>query len=102
MLFPTLNFAIFFMITFLVAWALNRRHQAKLYFLIGASYVFYGFWDWRFCFLLFLSSTANWSFGWLVHNSATPARKKQIVSVAVAANLGVLACFKYFDFFIES
>ena len=102
MLFPTFNFAIFFMVTFLIAWALNQRHQAKLYFLIGASYVFYGFWDWRFCFLLFASSTVNWAFGWLVHNSEDPIRRKRIVSVAVALNLAVLALFKYFDFFIES
>ena len=102
MLFPTFNFAIFFVVTFLIAWALNRRHQAKLYFLIAASYVFYGFWNWRFCFLLFASSAANWAFGWLVHNSSDPRRRKQIVSAAVAGNLAVLACFKYFDFFIDS
>ena len=52
MLFPTVDFAIFFVVVFVGHWLLNHLSQPWKWFMIGASYVFYSWWDWRFVFLL--------------------------------------------------
>jgi D-alanyl-lipoteichoic acid acyltransferase DltB (MBOAT superfamily) len=102
MLFPTLNFGLFFLVTFTVAWSLRRWPRCRLAFLTAASYIFYANWDWRFCLLLFASSFGNWLFGHAVHrHRGTPAAKRY-VTVAVTLNLLLLGAFKYFNFFIGS
>jgi len=55
MLFPTVNFGIFFILVFATAWLLAGKHNWRLILLTSVSYIFYAFWDWRFCFLLLLS-----------------------------------------------
>jgi D-alanyl-lipoteichoic acid acyltransferase DltB (MBOAT superfamily) len=100
MLFPTLDFGLFFLAVFAAAWALRRLPTTRIAFLTAASYVFYAFWDWRFCGLLFGSSAANWLFGRLVYRARQPWRRKALVGVAVAVNLGVLGYFKYCNFLI--
>ncbi|WP_044563378.1 MBOAT family protein [Azospirillum sp. B4] len=98
MLFPTLNFGLFFLVVFAVAWALVRRPPARVAFLSAASYVFYGWWDWRYLFLLGGSTLFNYLAGHAITRQRTPARRKLAVSLAVAVNLGVLAFFKYANF----
>jgi alginate O-acetyltransferase complex protein AlgI len=78
-----------------------RWPQPRLIFLIFASYVFYGFWDWRFCFLLSGSSLFNWMMGKLIYKS-TDAWRKPMVTLAVVLNLGLLGFFKYCNFFLGS
>ena len=56
MLFPTIDFAIFFAIVFLGHWLLNPRPRAWKAFMVAASYVFYGWWNWHFVFLLAAST----------------------------------------------
>jgi len=102
MLFPTLNFALFFLVVFSLTWALRGRHTLRLAVLTAASYLFYGFWDWRFCALLFASSAGNWLFGRLIFAAPDQARRRLLLAGALALNLGVLAFFKYFNFFIGS
>ncbi|TWB24429.1 D-alanyl-lipoteichoic acid acyltransferase DltB (MBOAT superfamily) [Nitrospirillum amazonense] len=98
MLFPTLNFGLFFLIVFAAAWALVRFPQGRIAFLSAASYVFYGWWDWRYLFLLGGSTLFNYLAGHAIVRQGSPARRKLAVSLAVAVNLGVLAFFKYADF----
>jgi D-alanyl-lipoteichoic acid acyltransferase DltB (MBOAT superfamily) len=100
MLFPTLDFGLFFLVTFTVAWSLVRWPAWRIGFLIVASYIFYGFWDWRFCFLLLGSSAVNWLFGWLIFRERGKRRRRLMVAAAVAANLAVLGFFKYFNFLL--
>lgn len=102
MLFPTLEFALFFLIVFTVSWLLNNRHSAHKLFLVLASYFFYGYWDKRFVFLLFGSSLLNYIAGRLLDITSEEKKRKWIVGAAVAVNLGALAFFKYYGFFIES
>ncbi|MEZ5668079.1 MAG: MBOAT family protein [Alphaproteobacteria bacterium] len=102
MLFPTVDFLIFFLVVFFGAWLLYRRHDGRKLFLIAASYVFYAAWDWRFCFLLLGSSLFNYAAGLLMDRLHSPRRRKQVLIVAAAGNLAVLGFFKYFDFFVES
>jgi D-alanyl-lipoteichoic acid acyltransferase DltB (MBOAT superfamily) len=100
MLFPTLNFGLFFLVVFGIAWALQRRQAWRLGFLIVASYVFYGMWDWRFCFLLAASSIFNWFMGACIFHQ--PRHRKWLIWLAVGANLAALGFFKYCNFFLAT
>jgi D-alanyl-lipoteichoic acid acyltransferase DltB (MBOAT superfamily) len=101
MLFPTVNFGIFFILVFAAAWLLVRHHRWRLILLTSVSYVFYAFWDWRFCFLLLFSSVVNWYFGELIYKSEGKARQN-LVAGAVTVDLVVLGFFKYYNFFLSS
>ena len=98
MLFPTVEFAIFFALVFPITWALNRFNGAKKLFLTLASYLFYSFWDWRFVFLLLVSSSFNFAFGLLIGTPRAPRLRKFAIALAVVGNLSLLGYFKYYDF----
>ncbi|MBF0130503.1 MAG: MBOAT family protein [Alphaproteobacteria bacterium] len=102
MLFPTLNFALFFLAVYVIAWAIRSRDGARKGFLVAASYVFYANWDWRFVFLLFGSSVLNYLGGLWIAGARSETRRKGLVAAVVAANLGVLGLFKYHGFFLSS
>lgn len=103
MLFPTLDFGIFFLIVFTTSWALVAQLDLRKVFLVSASYVFYGYWDWRFCLLLLASSLVNYIAGRLIDDpDASPQFRKWVLRAAVAANLASLGFFKYYEFFIAS
>ena len=107
MLFPTLNFGLFFLVVFFVAWLLALKPFARLsglrvLFLVAASYFFYAFWDWRFMALLFGSTVLNAAGGLAVHHLKSPQSRRVAVGIAIALNLAVLGVFKYFNFFSES
>ena len=95
MLFPTLDFALFFFILFPLYWLLKDDRSARKVLLIAASYIFYGFWDVRFTLLLFISSLINWLIG-------LKGEKKAVMILGLILNLGLLFFFKYTDFFIRS
>lgn len=100
MLFPTVEFAVFFAAIFPVAWALNEKNTLKKLFLVAASYLFYSFWDWRFCFLLFGSSAGNFLLGLgLRELDGRKGSRFVLLSLGVGANLAVLCWFKYYNFF---
>lgn len=100
MLFPTLNFGLFFLVVFAVSWRLADIKRAQCLFLLAASYFFYGYWDWRFLALLFVSSSINYTAGRMLQGGNRSRRS--VVVVAVVLNLTILGAFKYFGFFIES
>lgn len=82
---------------------LSRRGQNLL--LLVASYFFYGWWDWRFLALLMFSTVLDYSIGRLLAtNRISDDRKlrRALLTSSIAANLGLLAVFKYYDFFVES
>lgn len=84
------------------SWLLaHQRHRWQIFILL-ASYVFYGNWDWRFVFLLGASTVGNHFFANLIHRSTSEKLRRTWLCAAVAANLGVLAWFKYYDFFVSS
>ena len=98
MLFPTVEFALFFAVVFPLTWALNRYNGVKKLFLTLASYLFYSFWDWRFVFLLLVSSCFNFIFGLLIGALRETTPRKLAVGAAIVGNLSLLAYFKYYDF----
>src|SRR5215207_3972423 len=71
-------------------------------FTLAASYVFYGWWDWRFCGLLAASTLANQVFAVAIHRAREQRQRKALLTIAVVANLGALGFFKYYDFFVTS
>lgn len=102
MLFPTLDFGLFFLVVFALAWGLRNSPTGRRAALVAASYFFYGYWDWRFCFLLAFSSLANYTAGLWIDRLGDARQRKAILIVAVIVNLGLLGYFKYTGFFIES
>ena len=102
MLFTESRFLVFFVIVFLVYWALNKNTPRK-HWLLLSSYVFYGSWDWRFLSLIILSTLINYLAGLRMSNpAASTQRRKQWLIISLVANLGILGFFKYFNFFAES
>lgn len=102
MLFPTVQFAIFFAVVLPTSWLLAHRRIRWSVFIIGASYVFYGAWDWRFVLLLVASTLGNQMVATAIHRARTQMAKNTALWIGVALNLGVLAWFKYYDFFVTS
>ena len=103
MLFPTIEFAVFFAAVFPVVWTLNDRNTLKKLVLVAASYGFYSVWDWRFCFLLFGSSAGNFLIGLgLAEFASRPRFRRILLMGGVAVNLLLLCYFKYYNFFAIS
>lgn len=99
MLFNQWSFLLFFAAVYGTYLFLRRTAQNVL--LLVASYVFYGFWDWRFLGLLFASTLADYWIGiWI--GDARGARKRRLLQASVVLNLAFLGVFKYFNFFVSS
>jgi len=99
-LFNSLAFLVFLPIVLLGVVLLPTRWRNG--FLLAASYFFYGCWDWRFLALLCGTTLIDFWVGKLLGEITDPARRKRILMLSLGANLGVLAAFKYFNFFIAS
>ena len=102
MLFPTITFAVFFLLVFVGSWLLMPRPGLWKPFMLGVSLLFYGWWEWRFVLLLALSAVVNQGFALLIERLGPGAGRKWALAAAVAANLGVLGWFKYYGFFVTS
>jgi alginate O-acetyltransferase complex protein AlgI len=100
MLFNSTSFVIFLAVLLPLYYALAQRWQNLL--LLAASYVFYGWWDWRFCSLLAVSTVVDFSAALLIHRAAEEARRRRWLVTALCLNLGFLGFFKYFGFFVDS
>jgi len=102
LLFPTVQFALFFPVVLAVSWALMKRQALWKPFIIVASYVFYGYADWRFCVLLGAITVGNQWAAKLIARTEGERARSWILGVAVALDLLVLGVFKYYAFFVES
>lgn len=103
MLFNSLEFALFFPLVFILYWFVTQKNmKLQNLMLVMASYYFYCCWDWRFGFLLAFSTLLDFYSGLAIASSQTKAKKKMWLIISVGINLGFLAFFKYYNFFIES
>jgi alginate O-acetyltransferase complex protein AlgI len=102
MLFPTVTFAVFFLIVLPVSWALMPHERAWRVWILVASYVFYAWWDWHFVFLLAASTVVNHVLALAIHHSQAQVARKGFLALAVSFDLGLLAYFKYTNFFLTS
>ncbi|MEO1349023.1 MAG: MBOAT family protein [Cyanobacteria bacterium J06635_15] len=103
MIFNSIEFAIFVPIVFGLYWAVPKnRVKTQNALLLLASYIFYGWWDWRFLSLIAFSSFLDYSIGLKLANTTGEQTRKIWLLTSLLINLGFLGCFKYFDFFAES
>jgi len=104
MLFNSIEFAIFLPVVFLLYWfVFNRNLRLQNLFVVVASYVFYGWWDWRFLLLIAFTSLCSYGSGLLIEKFRdTPRKAKTINVLNIVINLLILGVFKYYDFFVTS
>lgn len=99
MLFNSYLFWVFFALVFILYRRL--RHRAQNHMLLVASYVFYGYWDWRFLFLMLFSTVVDYGAAILIARSRAHARRKAVLVTSIVIQLSLLGLFKYFGFFSQ-
>jgi alginate O-acetyltransferase complex protein AlgI len=103
MLFNSIDFAVFLPIVFIFYWFVtNRNLKLQNFLLLTASYVFYGWWDWRFLSLIIFSTFVDYTVSHGLEKQKDPAKRKMLLSISVAGNLLFLGFFKYFNFFLDN
>lgn len=100
MLFNSYAFLIFLPLFMLGYW--STRGRARLWVMFLFSLVFYGWWDWRFLFLLLFSAIVDYSIGIVLENEQRDSARHRLIVLSVIVNLGLLGFFKYFNFFADS
>ena len=108
MLFNSIEFVLFLPVVFLLYWFVfdrfigKSKHQLTLQnaFVVLASYLFYGWWDWRFLLLIALTSFCSWGSGLFIGRAKTNKKAKAWMWANIVLNIGILAMFKYYDFFV--
>lgn len=103
MLFNSFEFLLYLPITFLLYWAFSRNRKIQNLIVVIASYVFYGWWDWRFLMLIAFTSACSYASGLLLERFEGQRKRQKMVSAAnIVLNLGILGLFKYYNFFVDN
>ena len=103
MLFNSFEFLVFLPIVFLLYWFVFKGRRCQNLLVVAASYVFYGWGDWRFLFLIALTSICSFVSGLLIEHYDGERGKQRFVSTAnIVLNIGILGVFKYYNFFVEN
>lgn len=103
MLFNSIDFAVFLPVVFILYWfAFNKSIRLQNFLIVIASYFFYGWWDWRFLSLIFLSTVSDYVIALMLSRQENPFKRKCLLWASMVTNLGLLGFFKYFNFFIDS
>ena len=103
MLFNSIEFLFFLPIVFLLYWFVFRSYRWQNLLIVLASYVFYGWWDWRFLLLIALTSFCSFLSGvGLERYEGNRSRQKLVSAANIILNLSILGVFKYYNFFVES
>lgn len=103
MLFNSFSFIIFFPSIFILYWfAFGKDLKQQNFLLLAASYFFYACWDWRFLFLLIFSTALDYFTGIKIYKSNGTKAKRYWITLSIVINVGFLAFFKYYNFFVGS
>jgi D-alanyl-lipoteichoic acid acyltransferase DltB (MBOAT superfamily) len=103
MLFNSFEFAIFLPVVFLLYWfVFNKSIKLQNLFLLIIGYIFYGWWDWRFLFLIAFSTLFDFAIGILLDKTTNNQKRKWLFAASCIVNIGLLGFFKYFNFFIDN
>tara|TARA_B110000090_G_scaffold12733_1_gene12735 strand:+ start:370 stop:1815 length:1446 start_codon:yes stop_codon:yes gene_type:complete len=102
MLFNSIEFAIFLPLVFIIYWFFCNNLKSQNRFLLFSSYLFYGWWDWRFLSLIIFSSFVDYYVGIALSKTLANNKRKILLFISIFINLGFLGFFKYFNFFAES
>jgi len=103
MLFNSLDFAFFLPTIFLLYWFLVQKNlKLQNALIVFASYVFYGWWDWRFLSLIIFSTIVDYLVGQKLRTEEQQSKRKVLLWTSIIVNIGFLGFFKYYNFFIEN
>jgi D-alanyl-lipoteichoic acid acyltransferase DltB (MBOAT superfamily) len=103
MLFNSIEYAIFLPIVFILYWFVFQKNlEAQNIFIVIVSYIFYGWWDWRFLSLIIFSSVVDYFVGLGLLKTENGTKRKILLYTSLITNLGLLGVFKYYNFFIDS
>ena len=103
MLFNSIDFAIFLPIVFLLYWFVaNKNLKLQNLLIVVASYLFYGWWDWRFLSLILFSTLIDYSVGVRLLKEENISKRKILLWISIFVNLGFLGFFKYYNFFLDN
>lgn len=103
MFFNSLDFAIFLPTVFLLYWfVVNKNLKAQNFLIVLASYIFYGWWDWRFLSLIFFSTLVDYLVGLGLAKQEDILKRKILLWTSIIINLGFLGFFKYYNFFLDN
>jgi alginate O-acetyltransferase complex protein AlgI len=102
-LFNSIEFLLFLPIVFLLYWfVFNKNLKSQNLLILVSSYVFYGWWDYRFLSLIFLSTIVDYIIGLNIPKQDSEKKQKLLLWCSVLFNLSVLGFFKYYNFFVDS
>lgn len=103
MIFNSIDFLIFLPIVFILYWQLKNNINLQNLFIVVVSYIFYGWWDYRFLFLISFTSLCSFYSGIMIDYYQSDKSKKRLIAICnILINIGILAVFKYYNFFIQS
>ncbi|WP_299109760.1 MBOAT family O-acyltransferase [uncultured Winogradskyella sp.] len=102
MLFNSFEFVIFFCIVFFIYYKSYNNLKFQNILLLVSSYIFYGWWDWKFLTLIVISSLSDYIIGKAIDESDNKKKRKQLLILSLTINLGILGFFKYYNFFSQS
>lgn len=103
MIFNSIDFAIFLPIVFILYWFVaNQNLRLQNFLIVVASYIFYGWWDWRFLSLILFSTLVDYLIGVRLANEKKQLHRKILLWTSIGVNLGFLGFFKYCNFFLEN
>lgn len=103
MQFNSIEFGVFLIIVFLMYWfVLIKNLRLRNVFILIASYVFYGWWDWRFLSLIFISSITDYVLGLKLYATENERIRKLLLGASLLVNIGILGFFKYYGFFVDT
>ena len=103
MLFNSIDFAIFLPIVFILYWFVtNKNLKLQNFLIVATSYLFYGWWDWRFLSLILFSTMIDFTVGQKLGNEENQLKRKILLWTSIFVNLGFLGFLKYYNFFLDN
>ena len=103
MLFNSIEFLVFLPVVFLLYWFVFQKREWQNLLIVAASYVFYGWWDWRFLFLIAFTSLCSFYSGVLIEQfEGSKSRQRMVCTLNLVLNFLILGVFKYYNFFADS
>ena len=103
MFFNSIDFAVFLSIVFILYWLVTQRNlKLQNILLVVSSYIFYGWWDWRFLSLILFSTIVDYSVGYQLKSTEDKTKRKLLLWTSILVNIGLLGFFKYYNFFLEN
>ena len=103
MLFNSIDFAIFLPIVFIIYWFMTKRNlKLQNLLIVVSSYVFYGWWDYRFLILILFSTLVDFAVGIQLEKTQGKRPRQQLLWISILVNIGLLGFFKYYNFFVDN